>query len=200
MSKVVTTDKAISAIVVAFNKFSCDEVEKAMERLFKELKDNKKKSLILEVANRCSQPELADLFAYAEDAEEPKAKKQKAKKAKGSEQRENYEFSKNQIKAIRKALEFLNIKGERTGRFMGILSGKLVKTQGVLSKDIVKDAAKIAHVRFDDDEQEGIFYGIINRGFSESHDENPQEATDESKPAETVESHDEGNESTEVKA
>ena len=82
MSKVVTTDKAISAIVVAFNKFSCDEVEKAMERLFKELKDNKKKSLILEVANRCSQPELADLFAYAEDAEEPKAKEKQKKSQK----------------------------------------------------------------------------------------------------------------------
>lgn len=192
----VTTDKAMSAIVIAFNKFTCDEVEKAMERLFNEVKDGKKKSMILKVASRHSQSELADLFAYAEDAKKPKAKK-----AKGSEQRENYEFSKNQIKAIRKALEFLNIKGDRTGRFMGILSGKLVKTQGVLSKDIVKDAAKIAHVRFDDDEQEGIFYGIINRGFSESHDENPQEAThDESKPAENVESHDEGNESTEVKA
>lgn len=129
---------------------------------------------------------------------------QTAKKnpSKDSEKIEKYHFSKNQIKAIHKAIGFLSIKDEnRPKRFMGILSSKLVNTQGVLSKDIVKDAAKIANVRFDDDAQEGIFYDIINCGFSESHDENPQEATkDESKPAENVASHDEGNESTEVKA
>lgn len=115
-------------------------------------------------------------------------------------EKEKYHFSDEQKEAIRMALNSLNVHDGRVGSFMGILSDNLMKSQGLISMKIVESVAKKSRVRINTEIQKNLFYGALTSVFEESHDENPQEATDESKPAENVESHDEGNGSEEVKA
>lgn len=178
----VTPDKAMSAIVITFNKFSCDEVEKVMERLFNEVKDGKKKSMILEVASRYS--ELAALLAYAEDAKEkpeeekPKAKNQASKKSAAKkpkddkpkvpltdEEREEKNFlPKDVYQCVIQCLEkVMRVFGKhdqkkpslnpRCVAFINVLATKFYGNGKSFKESFIDDACAAGSIKFKDTEQ-----------------------------------------------